>query len=161
MIAREVAFAYPGSDPDAVRGVNLELGRGTTLALVGANGAGKTTLAKLLLGLYVPTAGQVTRGGLDTREASRAAIRAATSAVFQNYQRYQMSLRENVIMADTAAAGDESRLLKALREGGVPEELWHGPEGLDVMLSREFGTPRPLPRAVAAAGHRARTVPRA
>ena len=140
LIAREVAFAYPGSDADAVGGVDLEVGRGTTLALVGANGVGKTTLAKLLLGLYVPTAGQVTRGGVDTRETSRAAIRGATSAVFQNYQRYQMSLRDNVVLADPGAAGDEARLLRALREGGVPEELWHGSEGLDVMLSREFGT---------------------
>ena len=140
LTARGVAFAYPGSERDAVGGMDLEVGRGSTLALVGANGAGKTTLAKLLLGLYVPTTGQVTSGGVDTREVSRAAIRAGTSAVFQNYQRYQMTLRDNVMLADTAAAGDESRLLKALREGGVPEELWHGPGGLDVMLSREFGT---------------------
>ena len=140
LTARGVAFAYPGSDRDAVGGVDPEVGEGTTLALVGANGAGKTTLAKLLLGLYVPTAGKVTRGGVDTREMARSEVRAGTSAVFQNYQRYQMTLRDNVMLADTAAAGDESRLLKALREGGVPEDLWHGPEGLDVMLSREFGT---------------------
>ena len=129
LIAREVAFAYPGSDPDAVGAVDLEVGRGTTLALVGANGAGKTTLAKLLLGLYVPTSGRVTRGGVDTRETSRAAIRAATSAVFQNYQRYQMSLRDNVIMADTTAAGDESRLLKALREGAFRRSCGTAPRG--------------------------------
>ena len=140
LTAREVAFAYPGSERDAVSGVDLELDRGTTLALVGANGAGKTTLAKLLLGLYVPTTGRVDRDGVDTREATRSGIRAATSAVFQNYQRYQMSLRDNVILADTGAAEDEGRVLRALRDGGVPEELWHGPDGLDVMLSREFGT---------------------
>ena len=120
--------------------MNLELESGTTLALVGANGAGKATLAKLLLGLYVPTAGRVDRDGVDTREATKSSIRANTSAVFQNYQRYQMSLRDNVILADTGAAADEERVLRALRTGGVPEELWHGPDGLDVMLSREFGT---------------------
>ena len=140
LTAREVAFAYPGSERDAVDGVDLEVGQGTTLALVGANGAGKTTLAKLLLGLYVPTAGQVVRGGADTREMVKSEVRANTSAVFQNYQRYQMSLRDNVILADPGAAGDEERLLRALREGGVPEELWQGPDGLDVMLSREFGS---------------------
>ena len=82
-------------------GVDLEVCQETTLALVGANGAGKTTLAKLLLGLYVPTAGQVVRGGADTREMVKSEVRANTSAVFQNYQRYQMSLRDNVILADT------------------------------------------------------------
>ena len=138
--ARAVTFTYPGTDRAAVSGVDLEVAPGTTVALVGANGAGKTTLAKLLLGLYVASAGQLTRRGVDTREATRSSIQAGTSAVFQNYQRYQMSLRDNVILAETLAAGDEERLLRALREGGVPEQLWQGPDGLDVMLSREFGT---------------------
>ncbi|MDE0022854.1 MAG: ABC transporter ATP-binding protein [Spirochaetaceae bacterium] len=138
--ARAVAFTYPGTERAALSEINLEVTPGTTLALVGANGAGKTTLAKLLLGLYVPSAGRVARRGVDTREAARSSIRAGTSAVFQNYQRYQMSLRDNVILADTEAGSDEERVLRALRDGGVPEELWRGPDGLDVMLSREFGT---------------------
>ena len=138
--ARAVTFTYPGTERAAVSGVDLKIAPGTTVALVGANGAGKTTLAKLLLGLYVPTAGHLVRRGIDTREATRSGIQAGTSAVFQNYQRYQMSLRDNVILAETTAAGDQERLLRALREGGVPDELWQGPDGLDVMLSREFGT---------------------
>ena len=107
LTARAVAFVYPGSERDAVGGVDLDVERGTTLALVGANGAGKTTLAKLLLGLHVPSAGRLVRRGVDTREATRSGIRGGTSAVFQNYQRYQMSLPDNVILADTRAAADE------------------------------------------------------
>lgn len=137
--AREVAFAYPGSEREAVRGVTLTLEPGTTLALVGVNGAGKTTLAKLLLGLYVPTRGQVIRRGVDTRSAAKAQVRANTSAVFQNFQRYQMTLRDNVTLADAAATEEDEQVRQALRDGGVPEALWQGREGLDVMLSREFG----------------------
>ena len=120
-------------------GVSLTLEPGTTLALVGVNGAGKTTLAKLLLGLYVPSRGQVIRRGIDTRRAAKAQVRANTSAVFQNFQRYQMTLRDNVILADAAATEEEEQVRQALRDGGVPEALWQGREGLDVMLSREFG----------------------
>ena len=137
--AREVAFAYPGSEREAVSGVSLTLEPGTTLALVGVNGAGKTTLAKLLLGLYVPSRGRVIRRGIDTRRAAKAQVRANTSAVFQNFQRYQMTLRDNVILADAAATEEEEQVRQALRDGGVPEALWQGREGLDVMLSREFG----------------------
>ena len=140
LTAREVTFTYPGSERGAVSEVDLVVEQGTTIALVGANGAGKTTLAKLLLGLYVPTGGRVVRGGVDTRQAAKNEMRANTSAVFQNYQRYQMSLRENVILADVRHAADEQRLAAALAAGGVPSELWQGPDGLDVMLSREFGT---------------------
>lgn len=138
--ASAVSFTYPGTERAAVSGIDLEVPHGMTVALVGANGAGKSTLAKLLLGLYVPTGGRVLRRGVDTREAARSAIRAGTSAVFQNFQRYQMSVRDNVIMAEAGDAGGESAVLQALRDGGVAEDLWQGRDGLEVMLSREFGT---------------------
>ena len=138
--ARTVSFTYPGTDTAAVDDVNLDLAPGATVALVGANGAGKTTLAKLLLGLYVPSSGDVMRGTVNTRDATRQDIREHTSAVFQNFQRYQMTLRDNVVLADVTRAEDEEAVIRALERGGVPAELWQGEEGLDLMLSREFGT---------------------
>ena len=138
--ARNASFTYPGADMAAVSDVNVDLAPGTTVALVGANGAGKTTLAKLLLGLFVPTGGDVIRGTVNTRDATRQDIRERTSAVFQNFQRYQMTLRDNVVLADATRAEDEEAVTRALERGGVPAELWQGAEGLDLMLSREFGT---------------------
>ena len=138
--ARTVSFTYPGTDTAAVDGVSVDLVPGTTVALVGVNGAGKTTLAKLLLGLYVPSSGDVMRGTVNTRDATRQDIRERTSAVFQNFQRYQMTLRDNVVLADVTRAEDEEAVIQALERGGVPAELWQGAEGLDLMLSREFGT---------------------
>ena len=138
--ARKVSFTYPGTDTAAVDDVSVDLVPGSTVALVGANGAGKTTLAKLLLGLYVPSRGDVIRGTVNTRDATRSDIRERTSAVFQNFQRYQMTLRENVVLADVTCAEDEQAVIRALERGGVPAELWQGEEGLDLMRSREFGT---------------------
>ena len=157
--ARNLSFTYPGTEAVVVDDVNVDLAPGTTVALVGANGAGKTTLAKLLLGLYVPTGGDVIRGTVNTRDATRHAIRERTSAVFQNYQRYRMTLRDNVVLADATRAGDERAVLRALERGGVPAELWQGEEGLELMLSREFGDARPVTRAVAAGRDRPRAVP--
>ena len=138
--ARRLSFTYPGTDTAAVDDVSVDLAPGTTVALVGANGAGKTTLAKLLLGLYVPSSGDVMRGAVNTRDATKQDIRERTSAVFQNFQRYQMTLRDNVALADVTRAEDEAAVIRALERGGVPAELWQGEEGLDLMLSREFGT---------------------
>ena len=138
--ARKVSFTYPGTDTAAVDDVSVDLAPSTTVALVGANGAGKTTLAKLLLGLFVPSSGDVIRGTVNTRDATRSDISERTSAVFQNFQRYQMTLRDNVVLADVTRAQDEEAVIRALERGGVPAELWQGDAGLDLMLSREFGT---------------------
>ena len=70
--------------------------RGQSLALVGANGAGKTTFIKLLANLYQPTEGRVLLDGRDLRDWEPEALRARIGVIFQDFNQYQLVLRENV-----------------------------------------------------------------
>ena len=136
---REARFSYPGSESEALRGVDLTIEPGETLAIVGANGAGKTTLVRLLTGLYLPTAGSVKHGGVDTAEIDPAALYSMTSAVFQKYQRYRMTLGENVRISDSCSGNNESEITAALEKSDISPTHESFPDGLDTMLSREFG----------------------
>lgn len=91
-----VGFAYPAGGHQVFEGLNLTIPAGRSLAIVGQNGAGKTTLAKLLCRLYDPTEGAVLVDGVDLRELDLAAWRARLAVVFQDFVRYELSLRDNV-----------------------------------------------------------------
>lgn len=94
---REVRFAYPASPEDPVLdGFDLTIPAGSSLAVVGLNGAGKTTLAKLLCRFYDPQAGSVEVDGIDLRELDLESWRARMTAVFQDFIRLELSLRDNV-----------------------------------------------------------------
>jgi ABC-type multidrug transport system fused ATPase/permease subunit len=92
---RDVRFAYPGGAA-VLDGVDLTIPAGSSLAIVGQNGAGKTTLAKLLCRLYDPHAGAIEVDGIDVRELDVAAWRSRITAVFQDYLRLELPLRDNV-----------------------------------------------------------------
>ncbi|PYP51256.1 MAG: ABC transporter ATP-binding protein, partial [Gemmatimonadetes bacterium] len=83
-VFENVGFRYPGSDRWAVRSVNLVLGPGERVALVGENGAGKTTLTKLMARLYDPTEGRITLDGVDLKEYDLATLRRAIGVIFQD-----------------------------------------------------------------------------
>jgi ATP-binding cassette subfamily B protein len=119
----DVWFSYPGSAAAALAGINLEIHAGEKVALVGANGAGKTTLTKLLLGLYKPDAGRITVDGVDMARIDPTAYRAAVSAVFQHFVRYQLTFRENVGLGDPPAIADANRLVYAVELSGANEVL--------------------------------------
>ena len=92
---RNVTFAYPGGRP-VLKDLDLTIAAGSSLAIVGSNGAGKTTLAKLLCRLYDPQAGAIEVDGADLRELDVAAWRARVAAVFQDFIRFELPLRDNV-----------------------------------------------------------------
>src|SRR5439155_16747128 len=101
---RNLTFAYPGGT-SVLDGLDLVIPAGSSLAIVGQNGAGKTTLAKLLCRLYDPQAGAIEIDGVDVREFDLASWRARLSAVFQDFTRFELPLRDNVAPAgapDTA-----------------------------------------------------------
>lgn len=132
-----VSFAYPqpetGERKYALSDIDLLIPWGQTVALVGENGSGKSTLCHIIAGLYSPSEGAVSYGGV-CRGGRR--IVSGISAVFQKFCRYSMSLGENVRISDLEADKSEDRLNQICRETGVVPE-WAG--GMDGMLGREFG----------------------
>ena len=135
---RDVWFRYSDDHPWVLRGVDLTIPVGRTLALVGHNGAGKSTIVKLLCRLYDPDRGSVTWDGIDLRELDLDQLRARIGTVFQDYMEYDLTAAENIALGDLDALGDEPRLRAAARRAGAHEFLAALPRGYDTMLSRIF-----------------------
>ena len=133
--AKDISFTYPGRDKPAIKNVSLEIAEGETIAIVGENGAGKSTLVRLLTGIYRPSEGKVFIGGLDTAVASPASVYKGVSGVFQKYQRYKMTLKENVAISDVSAEAGAEKIHSVLSEA----DFEMGDIKLDDMLSPEFG----------------------
>jgi len=99
---RDVTFAYPAApERPVLKGLDLEIPAGSSLAIVGQNGAGKTTLAKLLCRLYDPQSGAIEVDGVDVKELDLASWRRRVTAVFQDFVRFELTLRENVAPRET------------------------------------------------------------
>ena len=126
---RGVRFTYPRGGAPVLDGVDLAIPAGSSLAIVGQNGAGKTTLAKLLCRLYDPQEGAVEVDGVDIRALDLAEWRGRLSAVFQDFVRFELPLRDNV--APQGAPDETIREALATAGGG---EL----AGLGTILSRAY-----------------------
>jgi ATP-binding cassette subfamily B protein len=125
---RDVTFAYPGGAP-VLDGFDLTIPAGTSLAIVGQNGAGKTTLAKLLCRLYDPQSGAIEIDGVDVRELDLTEWRTRLAAVFQDFTRFELSLRDNV-----APAGAPDDVVYGALEAAGAARLAR----LDTVLSRGY-----------------------
>lgn len=137
-----VGFRYPGpGDEDArwaLRGVSLFVPRGQSVALVGHNGAGKTTFIKLLTRLYQPTEGRVLLDGRDLREWDEAALRRRIGVIFQDFNQYQFTLRENIAFGSIDHMEDPGRIGRAAGRGGAAELIEAQPQGIETQLGRWF-----------------------
>jgi ATP-binding cassette subfamily B protein len=126
---RNVTFAYDTSSAPVLAGLDLAIPAGSSLAIVGLNGAGKTTLAKLLCRLYDPQAGAIEIDGVDLRELNPDGWRARITAVFQDFIRFELPLRDNV--APLGAPDDV--VLAVLGEAGASSLA-----SLDTILARGY-----------------------
>jgi len=126
---RDLHFAYPGGDGPVLEGFDLAIPAGSSLAIVGQNGAGKTTLAKLLCRLYDPQRGGIEVDGVDLRALELESWRSRVTAVFQDFIRFELSLRDNVA---PGGASDEV-VTAALAEAGAS-----GLAELDTPLARGY-----------------------
>ncbi|MPZ18454.1 MAG: ATP-binding cassette domain-containing protein [Luteitalea sp.] len=126
---RDVTFAYPRGASPVLDHFDLSIPAGSSLAIVGQNGAGKTTLAKLLCRLYDPQSGAIEVDGVDLRDLSVESWRERVTAVFQDFTRFELSLRDNV--APAGAPDDVVR--RALVSAGAADMA-----SLDTVLARGY-----------------------
>ncbi len=108
---------------------DLTIPAGSSLAIVGQNGAGKTTIAKLLCRLYDPQEGAIEIDGVDIREFDLASWRSRVAAVFQDFMRFELPLRDNV----APGGAPDSVILAALESAGAANLA-----SLDTMLARGY-----------------------
>jgi ABC-type multidrug transport system fused ATPase/permease subunit len=114
---RDLSFSYPRAERPVFDGLDLTVPAGSSLAVVGQNGAGKTTLAKLLCRLYDPGAGSIEVDGTDLRDLDVDAWRTRVAAVFQDFIRFELSLRDNV----APAGAPDADILAALTDAGAED----------------------------------------
>lgn len=151
VVLKNVSFSYHLAKEYSLKNISLEVKPNETIAIVGENGAGKSTLVKLIMGLYLPTEGVVELGGAYTKEVSYKSICEGISGVFQKYQRYKMTLLENIVISnmgredikntinrDETLNGNKVVQLATEKAGlNIYEEGLN--LGYDTILAREFG----------------------
>jgi len=145
-VFENVGFRYPGSERWAVRNVDLVLGPGERVALVGENGAGKTTITKLMARLYDPTEGRITLDGIDLREYDLVSLRHAIGVIFQDFVRYDMRFDENIgvgeidsVRADLDKNNGTSAAITNAAENSLAASLLpRFTKGYQQMLGRRF-----------------------
>ena len=143
-------------------GFDLTIPAGSSLAIVGQNGAGKTTLAKLLCRLYDPQAGAIEVDGVDLRELDLDAWRGGVTAVFQDFIRFELPLRDNVAPGGAPDDGDPGALAEPARARPGRPRHGAGPglRGRHRPLRRPVAAGRAGPRAVRRAARRRRRAAR-
>jgi ATP-binding cassette subfamily B protein len=133
-----VDFAFPGSDGSVLRGVDLEIRPGETVALVGATGSGKTVLTALVPRLYDVTGGRVTIDGVDIRDLELGHLRQLVATAFEEPTLFSMSARENLTLgrdpdSDPASDAEIEQALEIAQAGFVHELPW----GLDTRIGEQ------------------------
>lgn len=130
-----VGFKYPRSENYVLKNINLKIASGEHLSIVGLNGAGKTTFIKLLCRLYDVTEGEILIDGVNIKEYDQEEYRKLFAVVFQDFQLFAFSLRENIALC---AEADDDRINEVLKQSGLYDDAQKLEHGLDTTLFKSF-----------------------
>ena len=128
---RNVHFTYPGSREEVLKGVSFKLKAGEKMAFVGQNGAGKTTLIKLILRFYEPSQGEILLDGININKFDVDAYRKRFGVIFQDFFKYEFTVRENIAVGDIEKVGNDEIIQDAAARSLADEvihEMYHGLE---------------------------------
>ena len=128
-----VRFTYTGASREALRGINLTIEPGETVALVGSSGSGKTTCANLLPRFYDPSAGHITLDGIDLRDLSIQSLRSNMALVSQDVVLFNDTVAANIAYGRLGTVSRE-KVIVAARAANAVEFIEAMPEGFDTLI---------------------------
>ncbi len=127
---KNVSFAYPGNEHNALENVSFKIEAGEKVGILGRNGSGKTTIEKLILGLYIPTSGSVLIDGIDINQIDPVDLRKNIAYIPQDVVLLNGTVRENIVYK--APYVDDETILRAIKVGGVDDFVDSNPLGADL-----------------------------
>ena len=138
VVFENVSFTYPGASRPAVRDLNLTLAPGQSIGIVGRNGSGKTTLIKLLAGLYPVDEGRILYEGRNLEDWDADQLRKRIGIIFQDFNRYQLEVGENIGVGDEPRLSDTAGWAEAARLGQAASFIDELPDKYHTQLGRWF-----------------------
>ena len=132
---KNLSFTYPFSDTEVLHNVSFSVKSGEKIAVVGENGSGKSTLVKLLMRFYDPTNGKISVDNYDLKDINIFDLHKNLSATFQDFSRFKLTLKENVI---TGYSFNKDRVNNVLKASGLGDLLSNDHLNLNTMLAKDF-----------------------
>lgn len=132
-----VSFKYPGQEEYVIRNFSTTILPNTKVSLVGKNGAGKSTIIKLLMGLYGTYEGEIKLNGINIKEYNEEQYRNIFATIFQDYNLYAFSLRENITMSYSEKVTDD-QILRAMEAVRFDKKVTSLRNGLDTQIFKLF-----------------------
>lgn len=138
IVVNGLSFSYPSGTKPVLRDISFEILPNQKVAIVGENGAGKSTLVNCLIGMYLEYEGSIRYDGIELREMDIASLRKKVSAVFQDFLRYQVSVKENIAYGDIKRLNDDAAIEVAAARSGASDFAKTLSQGMDTLLGPVF-----------------------
>lgn len=128
-----VSFKYPNNETNALTNITFSVDNGEKIAIVGENGSGKTTLMKLLCRFYKPLDGQIKLDNISIENFLLKDYRKNIGAVFQDYSKFDLTLRENIAISNLKDITNDDKLKSVLAQAEFEQR-----DNLDTLLGIHF-----------------------
>ncbi|NLY42847.1 MAG: NHLP family bacteriocin export ABC transporter peptidase/permease/ATPase subunit [Clostridiaceae bacterium] len=124
---RDLTFGYNPLEPPLIKGFNLDIKKGSSVALVGGSGSGKSTIARLIVGLYKVNSGQVLFDGKPREEIDDVVFSSSVAVVDQEITMFEGTIKDNITMWDDTI--DEADIIRACKDACIHDDIMSRPEG--------------------------------
>lgn len=125
---KNLSYKYKKSDQYILKNINFKWEKGTNIIIVGRNGSGKTTLLKIILGFYDDYEGEIFINGIELRKINKNSFRERISVVFQDFNKYELTLKENIGFGDLKKIMDNNYIIQAMKDAYINERFFINPE---------------------------------